>query len=459
MSREITEGQRSWLAGELDAWRDRGIVSADQVEGVLGLYASVEEFHERRQSKAFLTLLSLASLLIGLAVLLLIGYNWEDMPAAAKVTAVFGAVVAAHGLGLTLRFKLGQRGASEAAFFFGCLLYGMGIWLLAQIFQVSGHYPDGFWWWALGVLPFALACESLVMHVLLVALLATWVGTEILGFASMGAWLFGRIRVVPNGAYSLLLFAAPCVWWAYRKGSAKAVGLYVPLIAWWVILQPFAWGLNANPVYFIGAVGGLLLLAAEAHRPGSAMAVPYRFYGASLVAGVLVPLSYHDFNRMTVDPMQGLAALYQTIAVAVLAVVVLAEVVFARRRRDETGSYLQAMIGVARRQWVPCTLIAVMAGLGIYQGVFDEPLAPTIAANLAMVALSLRLMQTGLQEDRGRPFAAGVMYFLLWAVLRYIDLFGAFGGMLGGALMFFLCGATLLGVAYFWRHRKAVPHG
>ena len=51
-------------------------------------------------------------------------------------------------------------------------------------------------------------------------------------------------------------------------------------------------------------------------------------------------------------------------------------------------------------------------------------------ANLAMVALAIWLMQVGLREDRGCPFTAGVLLFLFWAVLRYIDLFGDFGGML-----------------------------
>jgi hypothetical protein len=83
---------------------------------------------------------------------------------------------------------------------------------------------------------------------------------------------------------------------------------------------------------------------------------------------------------------------------------------------------------------------------------------PTLLANAAMLVFALWLMQVGLREDRGQPFAAGVLYFLLWAVLRYVDLFGDMGGMLGAAVMFFLCGASLFGVALYWRQRKAVLH-
>jgi hypothetical protein len=83
---------------------------------------------------------------------------------------------------------------------------------------------------------------------------------------------------------------------------------------------------------------------------------------------------------------------------------------------------------------------------------------PTVLVNVAMLAGAFWLMQIGLREDRGRPFAAGVVYFLLWAVLRYVDLFGDFGGMLGAALMFFSCGAVLFGVARYWQGRKEVRY-
>jgi uncharacterized membrane protein len=464
MGREISEAQRNWLTAELDAWRAQGVVSDDQVKTVLGLYASPGEVSDLRRSKALVTLVALAALMVGAGVLLLIGYNWQAMPSAAKLVVIFGAVVAAHSAGLWLRYRAGLREVSEAAFLLGSLLFGAGIWLIAQIFNINAHSADGFWWWALGVLPLALALETPVLHALLVALLAVWAGFEVFGSGPVAWLLFGWAPGLAHGAYSLLLLAAPGLVWAYRKGSDKVVALYVPLIAWWVILQPFAWQLEVNPVYFIGAVGGLLLLAAEAHRAGSLMAIPYRFFGTALVAGALVMLSYHDFNRrgggFGDEPTWAAAVLAcATLVLAAAAVVLVADV--RRRSRPEPGPLTGELREVARRQWLPVGMIAVMVALGFWDALTDEAIVPTVVANLAMVVLALWLMQVGLHEDRGQPFAAGVLYFLLWTVLRYIDLFGSFGGMLGAALMFFLCGATLLGVALFWRKRKAVqldPH-
>jgi uncharacterized membrane protein len=118
---------------------------------------------------------------------------------------------------------------------------------VAQIFHLNAHYPDGMWWWALGVPPFALCLGTLLLHSLLVALLGIWAGMEVLGFNDLGAWFFSRWHFVPNGAYTLPLLALPGFIWAYRKNSPTTVALYAPLLAWWVILQPFARRLERGP--------------------------------------------------------------------------------------------------------------------------------------------------------------------------------------------------------------------
>jgi hypothetical protein len=169
---------------------------------------------------------------------------------------------------------------------------------------------------------------------------------------------------------------------------------------------------------------------------------------------VLVPLSFHGFNEHVLRRHAELGGLYQTLAIAVLAVVTLTATWGARRR---------VLADLFRRQWLPLAIILLMAFLALWDLFPHLPedagrwaLVPTILTNLAMLACGLWLIAVGLREERGRPFTAGVLYFLLWAVLRYVDVFGAFGGMLGAALMFFLCGAALFGVAQYWRRRKGV---
>ena len=445
--RALTANQRSWLQEELSLWRRDAIVTDQQAQRIADLYEGAGEVAQRGRSRAVFILMAAAATLVGLAALLLIGYNWDQLSREIKLALVLGVIGLTHAAGFSLRYRRNSPALSETVFFLGCLFYGAGIWLVAQVFHINAHYPDGIWWWAVGVLPFALALETRLLHALLVGLLALWAGQEVLNFGHLGGWLFGRWDFLPNGAYSLPLLALPGIVWAYRKQSVKTLALYVPLLAWWTILQVFAWQLGSNPFYFVGSVGALLLVAAESHKAGSRFAIPYRYYGALLVGGVLVPLSFYDLNKHLVGEWASKFG-----PPALLALVALAVVLVTQRT-------------VTRRQAIPLGLALLMAILPLMSAgcrnsscADAAALLPTILVNVAMVSGAFWLMQVGLQEDRGRPFGAGVVYFLLWAVMRYVDLFGDFGGMLGAATMFFMCGGALFLVARYWQGRKEVRY-
>lgn len=460
--RPLSQSQRSWLLGEIKIWQTQGLIQVDQTEDILRLYELPHESAARQQSWGLFALRAIAALFIGLAVFLVIGYNWEEMPAAAKLTVLFGSILIVHGTAFYLRYWIAARLSSELLFFLGCLLYGASIWLIAQIFHINAHYPDGFWLWAIGVLPFALALDTLLLHTLLVVILAVWAGTEVLGSDFLSMELFRPWQLLPHMAYTLPLLAAPGLLWSYRKGSPFTAGLYVALLTWWIVLQPFAWNWRANPIFFIAGTGALLMVLAEIHCAGSPFAVPYRLWGILLALGALVPLSYYDMNRSlyredwarggTTDAMD---RSFQTLAILVLAVLITGTSLFVILRRREGDPRLTHPVrAFFIRQWLPLGLVLLMMVLSFWSLFVQEALVPTVLANLAMLAGGGWLIALGMREERGRPFTAGVLYFLLWAVLRYIDLFGGYGGMLGGAFMFMLCGIALFAVSQFWRQRK-----
>lgn len=462
---QISDQEREWLQGQMDLWRGEGIVTDEQAQQVLGLYESREVVVQRKRSRFFFALMGIAALLVGMSALLLIGYNWQAIPSAVKLIIIFAVIGATHGVGFYLRYGLQKRTASEVVFFLGCLLYGAGIWLVAQVFHVGGESAtaDGMIWWALGVLPFALCLDTLLLHALLVGLLVIWSGTEVLGSREVGDWLFLRWEAIPNGAYALPLLALPGLAWAYRHASHWTVSLYVLVLAWWAFLQVLALGSGGETaLYFTGALGGLLLLVAESHRPGSPFAIPYRFYGAALVAIVLSILSFESFYGEFAELFSE-AGMIATVSIGVFAWLTVSLTVAAERRR--AGERTPADVRVRdllRRQALPLVIVMMMilylllhASFGPLNAVM---LVLAVIANAAMLGFAVWLMQIGLREDRGRTFAAGVLYFLLWAVQRYFDLFGDVGGMLGAAAIFFLCGAGLFAMAIYWRRRSEVSH-
>ena len=475
--RPISDTYRAWLLEEIEIWRGRGLLPEQQIAQILDLYETPTDTTRRKTSKASLALMSVAALLVGMAVLLLIGYNWEALPAAGKLAIIFGILIGTYAAAFWTRYRERAPARSQVLFFLASLFYGCAIWLVAQVFNIQSHYPNGFWIWAVGVLPFALCLNSTLLHLLLATLLGVWCGTEILAFDRfLQPGQFGGGYSLHVACYSLPLLALPGLWQAYRKGSALTVGIYLPLIVWWTVLQRLAWTFDADFVYFLGGLGALLLVLAECHRIRSLLAIPYRLYGVLLVAGVLVPLSFAAAQRelwFTRDtPAVALVSSLLILALGLAAVVWAAEVKPQLRRQQLTRS--QAWGRLLQVNWLPIAVLCLMTGLEAWKAVLStgQPggywagspqtlwslpvLVPTVLCNAAMIALAIWLMHIGMREDRGRPFAAGVIYFLLWAVLRYIDLFGEAGGMLGAALMFFLCGASLFGIARFWHHRKGV---
>ena len=457
--RTISSSKRRWLLDEMEWWRDAGILTAAQMQEILDQYESVEEASESHNSRAVNALMGAAALLVGAGVLLLISFNWEGLHTAAKLLLIFGTILGTY----YGAFRLRQRemiGLSNVLFFLGAFFYGCGIMLIGQMFHLSGHPTDAVWWWALGVLPLAVCLESLLLHALVVALLGMWCGGEILGFGNLGLNLLFRWSWVPNGAYTLPLLAAPGIMLAYRRPLASVLWLYVPLLTWWLSLQSFAWeGIwhwNHNPLFFIGGVGGLLLIAAEAHASGSKLAIPYRMYGVLLVGSMLIPLSFKGMHQRgnwhADDPRLG--ALLQAAAIVTLTVVALAVMTRLHGRWKAKQELAVALKEAAKRQYVPVGITLLMAFFSLWYSLVREPITPTVLSNFAMLIFGIWLMLVGLREDRGRPFSAGVLYFLLWTTMRYIDLFGRIGGMLGGAGFFFACGAFLFGMAYFWKHRR-----
>src|ERR1700733_10189408 len=99
MNREVTRSQRDWLESEIAVWQAMGLVDEDRSKALLGLYDSRESSSARQQTRGLFTLLALSAFFVGLGVLLLIGYNWERMPAPFKIIAIFGALIGTHAAG------------------------------------------------------------------------------------------------------------------------------------------------------------------------------------------------------------------------------------------------------------------------------------------------------------------------------------------------------------------------
>lgn len=478
--RAITEKNRAWLSMEMEIWRNQGIISDGHSAKIRDIYISPQESARQRYALARFALFGLAALMVGLAVLLLVGYNWEAIGRSVKLSIIFGAILGIYGAAFGLRYLRKAQVLSEMLFFLGCLFYGAAIWLIAQIFNINSHYPDGVWYWALGVLPFALCLDTLLFHCLYAGLLATWAGFETLGFPHLGHWLFFGWAFPSPAAYCLPLLALPGIVWAYRKGSPLTLAIYLSVVAWWIVLQPLCWQLNSDPMLWVAALGGIFLMIALVHLPRNRMAAPFFILGAGLVLVGLVPLSfaeyqYEYFYHSNAESIN--LNIYSAICFVVAGLLCVMGLAYGMHKKQirQNGtpvSFASQLLPLV----VPLAIIGSMVFLCVWHGTINVPdrsanyymdsdlkwtypiLVPVSIANILMVGFAIWLIRLGMKDDRGKIFALGVAYFLLWAMLRYYDLFSDVGGMLGAALLFLVCGLTLYVVARIWQHRKEISH-
>src|SRR5262245_14229795 len=115
----LSQQQHDWLQSQVKSWQSAGLVTDEQSGRILSLYETAHQREDRRRNWLLATLSGLAVVLFGAAALLLVGYNWATLPAAAKLLIVFTTILATHGLALYLRFSRGAIWASEAVSLLG----------------------------------------------------------------------------------------------------------------------------------------------------------------------------------------------------------------------------------------------------------------------------------------------------------------------------------------------------
>lgn len=174
-----------WLLKELDGWVITGLVTPEQAEQIRALYSEIK--HGPPWGTIIFS--GLGAVIAGLGAILVLAYNWGAMPKAAKLGLIFFSLTGAHAIGLRLfRSQDWKRPLGDAIGVLGTMLFGAGIWLVAQIYHIEEHFPTGFFIWGLGALAMAWAMPSLAQALLAAALLVIWSCSEAWGFDTPAHW-------------------------------------------------------------------------------------------------------------------------------------------------------------------------------------------------------------------------------------------------------------------------------
>ncbi|MBT6278434.1 MAG: DUF2157 domain-containing protein [Chromatiales bacterium] len=419
------------LAREMATWVGRDLLSTEQARQICQLYGI--DFDSVGDGKrGYAVLMGLGFLFVGLALITLIGANWEDIPRAVRAGGLVTVTTLTHLFALH-RLGRDERGFAVALFLLGNLLFGASIILIAQVYHLGEHMPDGVFWWALGSLPFALILRESWLTLFSLALAFIWFFLELnLGFfpTLFPMFILAGIYVLVTGPTSILLFVT----------IAGACGIWyeAALSALWT--DAYDYKLHAE------------------HLPASA---------ALFIFAYALSHVFHASDSAKIKDFDTVLTLW-VLRFTFVALLLLSFEYPWREAIRESYQYRDSMLAVTAAMLLAAALVAWRVGqLAMVLGLSALCLGTTFAliavedashaiafqtaTNLVLVSLGIRLIWRGIVAGLSHYYFLGVSSILVTGLVRYFDLIGDY---VGGAALFMVMALVLLAAARFWRQTQ-----
>lgn len=188
----------------LDAWREAGLLSAEQHARILARIASPATpaperaatarrtvVQERKLGRGVSILINLGAIILAAGLIIFFANNWIEFGRAAKIASLFALTLFFYLVG----FELTQEGRWNfpklglALVFLGCVMFGVDILLLALIYDLTAEHA----WSLLMDCAIWLAMAYLVRSRLILFLgligVVSWYGAEV-GYLWGGYWIY-----------------------------------------------------------------------------------------------------------------------------------------------------------------------------------------------------------------------------------------------------------------------------
>ncbi|MFB6346559.1 MAG: DUF2157 domain-containing protein, partial [bacterium] len=175
---------RDWFQDQLDEWRREGIIDQNTYSTLNDRYTgSFGPSSGNAGGRLIYVVGLLGSILLGLGIILYIAANWQFLSPLIRTLTLVAGTVLFYLTGYYLAFqKRTFERTGRSLLFLAHLVYGQSIWLIAQIYHLGEHYPDGYLYWFLGVLAMSVVLKLTSGALLSGLILMTWVSLEHLGF-------------------------------------------------------------------------------------------------------------------------------------------------------------------------------------------------------------------------------------------------------------------------------------
>ncbi|MCF8069894.1 MAG: DUF2157 domain-containing protein [Desulfobacterales bacterium] len=423
---------------ELPVWVEQGWVKPDGHQAILN---SLEPSDSHAGFLSY-ALSILGVLLFGSGVITWFAANWQEISKLTKLILLFGSLWGTYCTAGYLIAADRYRNIGQTILLLGVILFGANIMLIAQIYHIDSHYPNGIMLWALGGLLTAFVMRSQPAMVAAIILCTIWTGMENFDFGQKIHWWF-------------LLFLLPgfCLVFQNRWRFAAHAAM-IGLLFWCLaIFEPVEhiWPkvsvLYLVQFYFLFYLGaGILcnLLYDDKHKATISVVRNYSIFGA--IAGFYL-LTFPRFQsgvRWDGDPQRITASLPWVIITISMMTIVVGLSVWQWQRLSKTEDTRHILWGYIVICAVNIILMLNLFVSGLYGGLI------AISLNLLFFACLVWMIIAGIKRYDRYLINIAFIFFALGLISRYFD---TFWSLLNRSL-FFMVGGLILVVGGFFLERQ-----
>lgn len=434
------------LRQDLAVWVGRGWVTPTSQQEILDYVAAQRGFGVRYLPLAFSVL---GVLLLGSGVITFFAANWSVMPKLVKLLILLGGMWLAYGGAGYFLEKRESPQLGEALLLLGVILFGANIMLIAQIYHIDAHYPNGVLVWALGGLLTAYLMNSQAAMIAGIALAGLWSGMETFGFARAVHWHF------------LILWGACLPLILRRKWLPAAHVAAIAFLSWsWFLYQRLAWWphewtiggqVYLMQIYFLAYLAIFVLGSAmdryPSQRPFAPMVQRYAAFAALMS---FYALTFPDLHRGFASVMGRIGVREAVhgpwiIVTLVLIGTVVGLAVWHRAATAGSGRATYLDWGDALLGCVIALIVVNLFVLGEHAG------AVALGFNLLFFAGLIWLVYAGSHDGDTFRVNLAFVFFGLGLLARYFDTFWT---LMGRSYFFMGGGLLLIGGAYLLEKQR-----
>ncbi len=442
----LSDKFRRQLRQEAEQWRTEGLIDASVYEQLSDRY-QFSDLEAAASNRFIVILLSLGSVLLGLAIITFVAANWQAWSRELRVILLLSGFIGINTAGFYLwrrPTERWQRRLGQGLLLLGALALGANMALLSQLFHQSGLLYQLYLIWGLGILAMAYSLRLKFLGLLSALLIGLGYLQGKPEFVAIGEFSWLRLMVQHMPVLAGLMFIPLAYWcrsrWIFRVGAILVV-----------------FSLESNLIR-------LNLLGSSAWMAAIAYALPPALLWGYSDSPWNVPPIAQSFNRIA----RTLAIIFLSVLFYFLSFYGLWITSFAQSPKDIAllplpllvdililGSltiweWVRLLRRVNRTTILVASMIAISALIPFWHlSIGRIAIAAVLIFNLLLFLLAVGLVREGLAQGERRFFWGGMVLLTLQIFSRMLEYNT---DLLFKSLVLFLCGLGVI-AAGLWFER------